>query len=114
MMERNEFHVALAEIWDAARATNGHIEALAPWKLAKAGKTEEVLGVLYQAAEALRIIAVLLSPFVPSTSRRILEQLGIPDCPVSLENAKTWEYIKVGTRVQKGPVLFQKIDLDAE
>ncbi len=114
MMERNEFHVALAEIWDAARATNGHIEALAPWKLAKAGKADEVLGVLYQSAEALRIIAVLLSPFVPSTSRKILEQLGIPDCPVSLENAKTWEYIKVGTRVQKGPVLFLKIDPNAE
>src|SRR5262245_14700762 len=71
LMERNEFHTALAEIWEAARATNGHIEALAPWKLAKQGKTEEVAGVLYQAAEALRIIAVLLSPFIPASSRRI-------------------------------------------
>jgi methionyl-tRNA synthetase len=114
LMEKNEFHTALAEIWDAARATNGHIEALAPWKLAKAGKTEEVAGVLYQAAEALRIIAVLLSPFIPSTAKRILEQLGIPDTPLQLENAKTWEYIKLGTRVQKGSVLFQKIDANAE
>jgi methionyl-tRNA synthetase len=114
LMEKNEFHTALAEIWDSARATNGHIEALAPWKLAKQGKTEEVAGVLYQAAEALRIIAVLLSPFIPSSSRKILEQLGIPDCPVSLENARTWEYIKAGTRVQKGSVLFQKIDANAE
>ena len=64
--------------------------------------------------EALRIIAILLSPFVPSLSRRILEQLGIPDCPVSLENARAWEYIRVGSRVQKGPVLFQKIDVNAE
>jgi methionyl-tRNA synthetase len=114
LMEKNEFHTALAEIWDAARATNGHIEALAPWKLAKQGKAEEVAGVLYQAAEALRIIAVLLSPFVPSTSRRILEQLGIPDTPLQLENARVWEYIKPGTRVQKGSVLFQKIDANAE
>jgi len=114
LMEKNEFHTALAEIWDAARATNGHIEALAPWKLAKQGKAEEVAGVLYQAAEALRIIAVLLSPFIPSSSRRILEQLGIPDCPVGLENARTWEYIRAGTRVQKGSVLFQKIDANAE
>jgi methionyl-tRNA synthetase len=114
LMEKNEFHTALAEIWDAARATNGHIEALAPWKLAKQGKTEEVAGVLYQAAEALRIIAVLLSPFVPSSSKQILWQLGIPDCPLNLENARAWEYIKAGTRVQKGPVLFKKIDPDAE
>jgi methionyl-tRNA synthetase len=114
LMEKNEFHTALAEIWEAARATNGHIEALAPWKLAKQGKTEEVAGVLYQAAEALRIIAILLSPFIPSSSRKILEQLGIPDCSVALENARTWEYIRAGTRVQKGSVLFQKIDANAE
>jgi methionyl-tRNA synthetase len=114
LMERMELHTALAEIWEAARATNGHIEASAPWSLSKQGKTSEVAGVLYQAAEALRIIAVLLSPFIPSSSRRILEQLGIPDCPVTLENARTWEYIRTGTRVQKGSVLFLKIDANAE
>ena len=114
MMEKYEFHTALAEIWDAARATNGHIEACAPWSMAKQGKTAEVAGVLYQSAEALRIIAVLLSPFVPGTSKRILEQLGIPDTPLQLANARTWEYIKTGTRVQKGSVLFQKIDANAE
>ena len=69
---------------------------------------------LYRSAEALRIIAVLLSPFVPSTARRILEQLGIPDCPVQLENARAAEYIGLGTRVNKGPVLFQKIDANGE
>ena len=114
LMDKNDLHVALAEIWEAARATNGHIEASAPWSMAKKGAMDEVAGVLYQAAEALRIIAVLLSPFIPTLSRRILEQLGIPDCPVSMENARTWEYIKVGTRVQKGPVLFNKIDPNAE
>lgn len=114
LMERYEFHTALAEIWRAVTATNGHIEATAPWTLSKQGRKEEVAGVLYRSAEALRIAAVLLTPFIPSTARRILEQLGIPDCPVSLENARQWEYIRPGTRVQKGPVLFQKIDANAE
>jgi methionyl-tRNA synthetase len=114
LMNRFDFHTALAEIWKAATATNGHIEATAPWKLAKAQKSDEVAGVLYQSAEALRIVAILLSPFVPSTSRRILEQLGIPDCPLQLEKAREWDYIRVGTRIQKGPVLFQKIDASAE
>jgi methionyl-tRNA synthetase len=114
LMEKNEFHTALAELWKAGTATNGHIEASAPWTLSKQGKKEEVAGVLYRSAEALRIIAVLLSPFVPSTARRILEQLGIPDCPVRLENARAAEYIGLGTRVNKGPVLFQKIDANAE
>jgi methionyl-tRNA synthetase len=114
LMEENEFHTALAELWKAGTATNGHIEASAPWTLSKQGKKEEVAGVLYRSAEALRIIAVLLSPFVPSTARRILEQLGIPDCPVLLENARAAEYIGLGTRVNKGPVLFQKIDANGE
>jgi methionyl-tRNA synthetase len=114
LMEKNEFHTALAEIWKAVTATNGHIEASAPWTMSKQGRKEEVAGVLYRSAEALRIVAVLLSPFIPSTARRLLEQLGIPDCPVRLENAREWEYIKQGTRVQKGPVLFQKIDVNAE
>jgi methionyl-tRNA synthetase len=70
--------------------------------------------VLYSGAESLRILALLLSPFIPSTSRRILEQLGIPDCPLRLENARLAEYIEIGTRVNKGPVLFQKIDANAE
>jgi len=99
----------------AGTAANGYIEASAPWKLAKdPAKKEEVARVLYRGAEALRILAVLLSPFIPSTAKRILEQLGIPDCPVRLENARRSEYIGVGTRVNKGPVLFQKIDANAE
>jgi len=114
LMERLDFHMALAEIWKAATATNGHIESTAPWKLAKAGKSDEVAGVLYQSAEALRILAILLAPFMPSTARRILEQLGIPECPLRLEKARQWDYIRVGTKVQKGPVLFQKIDVSSE
>jgi methionyl-tRNA synthetase len=114
LMDRFEFHTALAELWKGVTIANGHIEASAPWKLAKAGKTDEVAGVLYQSAEALRILAVLLSPFIPSISRRIFEQLGIADAPTRLESAREWDYIRVGTKVRKGPVLFQKIDAEAE
>jgi methionyl-tRNA synthetase len=115
LMEKAEFHTALAEIWRAGTAANGYIEATAPWKLSKLPeKKEELARVLYSGAEALRILAVLLAPFVPSTSKRILEQLGIPDCPLRLENARIAEYIEAGTRVNKGPVLFQKIDANAE
>jgi methionyl-tRNA synthetase len=114
LMEKREFHTALAEIYKAVTAANGHIEACAPWTLSKQGKKEEVAGVLYRAAEALRILATLLSPFIPSTARRILEQLGIPGAPARLEDAKRWEAIPAGTAVVKGAVLFQKIDANAE
>ncbi|HZE98724.1 MAG TPA: methionine--tRNA ligase [Planctomycetota bacterium] len=115
LMGKYEFHTALAEIWKAGTAANGYIEATAPWKLSKdPAKKEELARVLYCGADSLRILALLLSPFIPSTSKRILEQLGIPDCPVRLENARVGEYIGIGTRVNKGAVLFQKIDANAE
>ncbi|MFN3485447.1 MAG: class I tRNA ligase family protein, partial [Planctomycetota bacterium] len=113
LMERLEFHTALAEIWEAVGATNGYIDATAPWALHKQGRAAAVAGVLYRSAEALRTLAVLLSPFVPGTARRILQQLGIPEAPLRLELAKQPEYIRMGTRVQKGPVLFRKIDVNA-
>jgi methionyl-tRNA synthetase len=115
LMDKNEFHTALAEIWAAGTAANGYIESTAPWKLAKdPAKKEELARVLYLCAEALRILAILLTPFIPSTAHRILEQLGIPECPLRLENARQSEYIGVGTKVNKGPVLFQKIDANGE
>ena len=115
LMDHYEFHTAFAEILEASRRANAFVEATAPWKLAKdPARKDELARVLYVGAEALRILAVLLSPFIPLSSGRILEQLGIPDCPVRLENARLPEYIGVGTRVNKGPVLFQKIDTNAE
>jgi len=114
LMERFEFHAALAEIFEAATAVNAYIEATAPWALSKQGRTEEVAGVLYRAADAVRVLAVLLSPFIPGMAARILEQLGIPDAPLRLETAQAAEYIKAGTRVEKGPVLFQTIDADQQ
>jgi methionyl-tRNA synthetase len=110
LMDRFDFHTALAEIWEGVAATNGHIEATAPWRLAKQGKMDDVAGVLYQSAEALRILAILLSPFIPSTSRKILDQLAIPDA----KNVRQWGSLEPGTTVREGPVLFQKVDLHAE
>ncbi len=111
-MDRWEFHAALAEIYETVRSVNTYIEASAPWTLNKQGRREETAGVLYRAAEALRAAAVLLSPFIPAASRRILEQLGVPDLPLRIEVAKAPECIKMGTRVRKEAVLFQRIDAE--
>ena len=80
--------------------------------LNKEGKRAEVANVLRTAAEALRVLAIVLSPFIPTTSRRILEQLGIPEAPMGLADAGAAEYIKDGTEVKKDTVLFRKIDAE--
>ncbi|HEX7899217.1 MAG TPA: methionine--tRNA ligase [Planctomycetota bacterium] len=110
MMDRFDFHMALAEIFEASSAINAFIENTAPFRIIKEGKTEEVAGCLYRAAEALRVIGILVAPFVPGMSEKIFEQLGIAEMPRTLDVAREREYIKAGTRVRPGPVLFQVIN----
>ncbi len=112
LMDRWEFHTALGEIWETVRVANNYVESTAPWTLNKQGRREELAGVLYRSAEALRAVAILLSPFIPSAARRMLDQLGVPDTPLRLEVAKAPECIRMGTKVRKDAVLFQRIDAE--
>jgi methionyl-tRNA synthetase len=85
-----------------------------PWILAKDESKKERLGtVLYNLAEALRFIAVLISPFMPNTPKKIFEQLGVE------ENLTTWESLKFGllkegTKVKRGEIIFPRIDVKKE
>lgn len=72
-----EFHKALAAIWELVRACDRHIDSTAPWRLFKEGKTQEVAASLYAVGEGLRVIALLLAPFLPQTAARIWLQLGL-------------------------------------
>jgi methionyl-tRNA synthetase len=70
---------ALERIWEVVRALNRHVEATAPWQLAKDEAQADVLDrVLYDLADGLRAISVALAAFLPGTSRRILDALGQP------------------------------------
>jgi methionyl-tRNA synthetase len=78
-MARQALHEALEEIWRVIRAGDGYIDAQAPWSLRKTDivRMAHVLRVL---ATALRGIAVVLQPFMPTTMARLLDQLGVaPD-----------------------------------
>ena len=72
-----DFHQALAAIWELIRDCDRHIDQTAPWALAKAGASDEIAAVLYGVGEGLRVIAVLLSPFLPETSQKVWGQLGL-------------------------------------
>ncbi|MBI3270932.1 MAG: methionine--tRNA ligase [Planctomycetes bacterium] len=109
--DRFHFHAGLADVWEAVRQTNAYVEATAPWTLNKTGRTAAVANSLKTAAESLRSLAVLLSPAVPGTARKILEQLGLdPVASLSLEAARAAERIPAEARVQKGPPLFPRIE----
>jgi methionyl-tRNA synthetase len=70
---------ALEDIWELVRWLNRHVEATAPWQLAKdEGKADELDAVLYDLLDGVRAVAVALSPYLPATTPRILSALGQP------------------------------------
>ena len=70
---------ALEDVWEVVRWLNRHVEATAPWQLAKDdGRSEELERVLYDLADGLRAVAVALSPYLPDTAPRILGALRQP------------------------------------
>jgi methionyl-tRNA synthetase len=87
LIDRVQLTQALDEIWQRVRRLNRYVEEQAPWTLARdpdrAGDLDRVLCTL---AEGLRVIAVLLAPWVPGAVEKLLAALGAPD--LSLQNAR--------------------------
>ena len=105
---------ALAEIFALVGACNKYIDVTAPWVLAKTDEGRVRLqSVLYNLAECLRIVAVLLTPFLTSTPARMFDQLGTRPQSRSIE-AVGWGGTEPGTGVHKGEALFPRIDVEKE
>jgi len=101
-----EFHLALAEIWKLIDRVNRYVEEMAPWNMAKdPSKKEKLDTFLFTAAEAIRIIGVYISPFMPQTAEKIGWQLGLEEI-----GSHKWGDSLIGKTVQKGDALFPRID----
>jgi methionyl-tRNA synthetase len=107
---------AMEAAMSLVRATNLYINEAAPWKLAKQPEQRERLAtVLYSVCEAIRQASVLFSPAMPSASRRIRAQLGVPEVEVRpLAEAVAWGDLAPGTAVHRGEPIFPRIDAGAE
>jgi methionyl-tRNA synthetase len=108
------FHKFLISIWELINLANKYIDGMAPWTLAKEPvKFERLNTVLYQLLEALRFVAVLISPFMPQTAEKIQAQLGISDFGnQTLSSLKEWGGLAPGGRVWKGEALFPRVEED--
>jgi len=114
--QMNELHIpdALAEIWKLVGACNKYIDVTMPWTLAKTDEGKERLkSVLYNLAESLRIIGVLLKPYLTSTPQKIFDQLGVKGDATDYE-AVAWGGSVPGAKVEKGEALFPRIDIPKE
>jgi methionyl-tRNA synthetase len=79
-VDRAELTLALDEIWQRVRRLNRYVEEQAPWKLAKdENAAAELDRVLRTLAEGLRTVGVLLWPYIPASSERLLGALGAPE-----------------------------------
>ena len=111
LLDAWEIGNALNIIWNLVRRTNQYLEHSEPWKLARHSEQAGQLDtVLYSAAEATRLLAIFLAPYIPSTSNRILEQLALPPLEAGAwESRGTWGSDRL-QQVVPGALLFPRID----
>ncbi len=111
-LEEMELTEALEAIWEFVRRLNRYVEEQAPWKLAKAGDDEALDGTLYDLAEGLRVLAVLLHAFMPGTSREIMSRLGQGAAIADFAwQAASWGRLEPGATVAAGAPLFPRIEI---
>lgn len=114
-MESYELNKALKAVWQFIGRTNRYIDETMPWILAKkqqAGDEARLQAVMYHLAEALRIIAVLVDPVIPTGAPKIWEQLGISGfAEAKLDDVRTWGGLPDGTKVVKGAPIYPRFDM---
>jgi methionyl-tRNA synthetase len=101
---------ALEVTFDLVGATNAYLEVHAPWKMEPGSEVDAVMG---DALEAIRLVAALISPAMPSIAQEIWRRIGLTGTPdaVPLAQASTWGQYPGGA-VEKGESLFPRIKSD--
>ena len=113
-MDKFAFHSALEEIWILVRRANKYIDEKMPWVLAKDEAERDNLDTcLHNLAESIRIVSILIYPFMHSTSDEIRKQMGLWYADVTWEDAKEFEMM-YQEKVKKGKPLFPRIDVEKE
>ena len=109
LMENIQLSDAVKLVWKFIGRANKYIDETMPWKLAKdAAQAQELANVLYNLAESLRIVGILIAPFMPATAQKIREQLKI-SAELKLDDAEVFGLLEVNHEVGKPEQLFPRI-----
>lgn len=110
LMDEYKASKALDEIFTLLRRTNKYIDDTMPWALAKdETKKDRLATVLYNLLESIRFAAVALEPYLPSTSKKILDQINTDQR--EMKDLTTFGLYKEGTKVTDKPQqLFARLD----
>ena len=111
LMDEYKMADTMEAIMSLARRANKYIDETTPWVLGKDETKAERLGtVLYNLLETIRFIGVILTPFMPETSAKILAQIGSDKA--SLESLESFGGLEAGSYVSDPVPLFARIDAD--
>ena len=105
---------ALTEIWRLLSVANKFIDDSQPWNLYKEKRDAELNEVLWGLAETIRLVAVLTAPFMPTTSIKIFDQLGLNTNPedIPFRDSLVWGGLTGQPKTRPGAPLFPRIELE--
>lgn len=110
-----QFSNALTEIWKLIARTNKYIDETMPWALGKdEAKRARLAAVIYNLCESLRIVSILITPFIPETAPKIQAQLGAKADVLTYDAAAKWGLLPSDAVITKGETLYPRIDVDKE
>jgi methionyl-tRNA synthetase len=112
-----DFQGGINAVMDFCKRVNGFVTEKQPWILAKDPANQaELEAVLYNTAESLRALAVLLHPVMPATTEILWQSLGAQAVlgdisKQQISNVATWGQLPQGAIVTKTPVLFPRLEV---
>lgn len=110
-----KFSSALSDVWLIISKCNKYIDEVMPWKLGKqTEKYNRLAAVLYTLCELLRVISILIAPFMPDTSKKIQDSIGATEEQCTWESAGKWGVLSKNVSVKKCSPLFPRIDVNKE
>ena len=115
-MDQMQFSNALVSIWELISRANKYIDETQPWVLGKEeSQKDRLAAVLYNLAEVIRIVGILITPFMPSTPPEIFRQLGLVEGEYTTwESTKTFGLLPQDITFKKDKNLFPRLDTAKE
>lgn len=115
MADTYQIPTALRHIFQVVSRTNKYIDETEPWVLARDENNKARLAtVMYNLLESIRVIGVLLIPFLPHTSPKIFKQIGASEEITTWESAGKFGLLPNNVTVERGEILFPRIDVEKE
>ena len=114
LMDDLKINEAMNQIWHVISKANKYIDLCMPWVLAKEENKDRLNQVLYNLVETIRIIAVMLRPYMVEVPYKIFEQIGVNEELQTWDSARTFGLLENGTKVTKKENLFPRLELNKD